>query len=223
MVNLSFLYLTANLVHLLLRVPVNSFLGICYCLHLFQHAPESSSSQSPLSPQQTDRKEEAEQTSRASHKKPSPGLSGRSNLHRTGSIKDLINKFSGQDHPQSPYSGTRQVRKSASAEALVSPKYKSSQSTPSSFGQDESAVPSITVTPPLRETSQNGTETAQRGTKISKITARIDCPVGSSTEKPNSQPRKKTQITDSGRESVADSGMGSVSKEIPLTHSDVLA
>ncbi|XP_038589740.1 uncharacterized protein LOC119914491 isoform X1 [Micropterus salmoides] len=184
------------------------------------HAPESSSSQSPLSPQQTDRKEEAEQTSRASHKKPSPGLSGRSNLHRTGSIKDLINKFSGQDHPQSPYSGTRQVRKSASAEALVTPKSKSSQSTPSSFGQDESALPSITVTPPLRETSQNGTETAQRGTKISKITARIDCPVGSSTEKPNSQPRKKTQITDSGRESVADSGMGSESEFDSNKHLD---
>ncbi|XP_044029964.1 cingulin-like protein 1 isoform X4 [Siniperca chuatsi] len=178
-------------------------------------APESSSSQPPLSPHQTSNEEVAEQTWRASHKKPSPGLPRRSNLHRAGSIKDLISKFSGQDHastsssPQSPSSGTGP--KSASAEALESPNSKLSQSTPSSVGRDESLVPSITVTPPLRETSQNGAETAQRGT-TSQITARIDCPVGSSTEKTDSQPGNKTQTTDSGRDSVADSGMGSESE-----------
>lgn len=199
---------TTNLLQVLLRLLTNIVLGICYCVHLFQHAPESSSSQSPLSLHQTTNEEEAEQALRASHKKPAAGLSRSTNLHRAGSVKDLITKFSGSDHvsssssPQSPSSGTGKVSKSASAEALYSPKSTSSLSTPSSVGQAEGPVPSITLTPPCRATIQDVAQSAQRSTKSSQIAVRIDCPVEGSAEK------KK-----SGRDSVADSGMGSVSKK----------
>ncbi|XP_035524339.1 cingulin-like protein 1 [Morone saxatilis] len=175
-------------------------------------SPKSYSSQSPLSPHT---KEEAEQAWRASHKKPSAGLSRTSNLHRAGSIKDLISKFSGQDYisssgsPKSPTSGAERVLKSVSMEALASPKSKSSPSTPTSVGQEESPVPSITVTPPFRESSQNRVQPAQKDPKTSQITARIDCPVGGSAEKTDSKPRNQMQTTHSGRDSVADSGMGS--------------
>ncbi|KAK9532910.1 hypothetical protein VZT92_010271 [Zoarces viviparus] len=174
------------------------------------HAPESSSPHSPLSPHQTTNQEGAEQAWRASHKK--PGLSRYTN--RAGSVKDLISKFSGPDHvsssgsPQSPSSGSGQVPKSAPADALESPK---SASSPSAIGGvgDDGAVPSITVTPPFRET-QNVVQSAQEGSH--KITARIDCPVGGSAEKTDSEARSKTQTTESGRDSVADSGMGSESE-----------
>ncbi|XP_031711784.1 cingulin [Anarrhichthys ocellatus] len=174
------------------------------------HVPESSSPHSPLSPHQTTNQEVAEQAWRASHKK--PGLSRYTN--RAGSVKDLISKFSSPDHvsssgsPQSPSSGSGQVPKSAPAEALESPKSASSPSTMVSVG-DDGAVPSITVTPPFRET-QNVVQSAQNGSH--KITARIDCPVGGSAEKTDSEPRSKTQTTESGRDSVADSGMGSESE-----------
>ncbi|XP_040013965.1 uncharacterized protein LOC120806664 [Xiphias gladius] len=179
------------------------------------HAPESSSFQSPCSPHQTTNEKEAEQAWRASHKRPSAGLSNRTNLQRAGSIKDLINKFSGPDQispsssPQSPGFGVGQALKSASAEALESPKSKSSPSTPGSVVPDESPVPSITITPPLRETGQNEARSAQRGTKTSQIAVRIDCPVGGSAGNADSQPTSKTRTTDSGRDSLADSGMGS--------------
>ncbi|XP_051267924.1 cingulin-like protein 1 isoform X2 [Dicentrarchus labrax] len=179
-------------------------------------SPESYSSQSPLSPHT---KEEAEQAWRASHKKPSAGLSRSSNLHRAGSIKDLISKFSGQDYvsssgsPNSPTSGAGRVLKFVSMEALKSPTSKSSPSTPTSVGQEESPVPCITVTPPFRENSQNGAQPAQKDAKTSQITARMDCPVGGSAEKTNSKAKQnKTQTTHSGRDSVADSGMGSESE-----------
>ncbi|XP_026153728.1 cingulin-like protein 1 isoform X2 [Mastacembelus armatus] len=179
---------------------------------------ESSPSESPLSPHQTTNNEEAEHVRRGSHKKPSTGLSRSTNLHRASSVKDLISKFSGPDHasisgsPQSPPFGAGRILKSVSAEVLESPKSKSSLSTPSSIGPDEISVPSITVTPPFRGTSENSVQSAQRGSITSQITARIDCPIGGSAEKINSQPRTKTQTTDSGRDSVADSGMGSESE-----------
>ncbi|XP_039636356.1 uncharacterized protein LOC120545814 isoform X1 [Perca fluviatilis] len=182
------------------------------------HAPKYPSYQSPLSPRQTTNEEEAEQAGRASPRKAAAGLPRSSNLHRAGSVKNLISKFSGPDHvsssgsPQSLSSGTGQVPKSASAEAIKSPKSKSSWSTPSGVGRDESPVPSITVTPPLMGASQNAAQSAQRSINTSQISARIDCPVGGSFEKTNSEPRRKTQIADSGRDSVADSGMGSESE-----------
>lgn len=193
--------------HLLLRLLTNCVLGTCYCVHLFQPAPQVTSSQSSLSSHQTTNKEEAEQAWRAGSKsRDLKGLSCGSSLRRTGSIKDLISKFSGPDHdsssrsPQSPSSGAGKV-------ALESPKSKSSPSSPSSVGQYESPVPSITVTPSVIDTSQNEAGSTQTDTKTSQITARIDCPVDGSAVKTS-----QTQTPDSGRDSVADSGMGSVSK-----------
>ena len=193
--------------HLLLRILTNCVLGTCYCVHLFQPAPQVTSSQSSLSSHQTTNKEEEEQAWRASPKsRDLKGLSCGSSLRRAGSIKDLINKFSGPDHdsssrsPQSPSSGAGQI-------ALESPKSKSSPCSPSSVGQYESPVPSITVTPSVMDTSQNKAGSTQTDTKNSQITARIDCPVGGSADKTN-----QTRTPDSGRDSVADSGMGSVSK-----------
>ncbi|XP_042365691.1 uncharacterized protein LOC121960152, partial [Plectropomus leopardus] len=173
------------------------------------HSPESSSSQSPHNLQQATDEEEAKQAWSANHKKQAAGLSRSSNLRRTGSVKDLINKFSGPDSvapsgsPQSPTSGAGKITKSESV------KSKSSPSTPSGVGQVEGPVPSITVTPPFRVTGQNVAQSAQTGTKMSQIAARIDCPVGRSAEKINPEPKSKTQTTNSGRDSVADSGMGS--------------
>lgn len=181
---------------------------MCYCAHFFQH--ESSSSQTPISLHKATSKEEekAEQAWRANHKKPLSGPSRSTNLYRSSSVKDLIGRFSGPDniYPASSLQGLYFGRglKAASVEALLSSKFKSSPYPPSSAGPDVSA-PSITVTPPFRETSQNEAKTSQ-------ITARIDCPVESSPEKTESEPQSKTQTTDSGRESMADSGLGSVSK-----------
>lgn len=212
---------TINLINLLqMSKSLNSCLEICYYVHLFQHTPECSSSQSPLSPQQTTNEEEAEQALRTSQKKPSTGPSRSTKLQRAGSVKDLISKFSGPDHVSSTSYlqglsfGAGRVLRSASVEALESLKSQSSPSTPSSVGQDDVSVPSITVTPPFRESSQNRTESTQKGTKTSQITARIDCPVEGSAEKTDSVPKNKTQTTDSNRDSVDDSGMGSVSKSL---------
>uniref|UniRef100_A0A3Q1HM87 Myosin tail domain-containing protein n=2 Tax=Anabas testudineus TaxID=64144 RepID=A0A3Q1HM87_ANATE len=180
--------------------------------------PECSSSQTPLSRQQTTNEEEAEQAMRASHKKLSTGLSRSTNLHRSGSVKDLISRFSGPDRTSSSSSlqglslGAGRVLKSTSDEAFESPKSLSSPSTPTSIDQDDVSVPGITVTPPFRESNQNRAESTERGTKTSQITARIDCPVEGSTEKTDSVPKSKAQTTDCGRESVADSGMGSESE-----------
>nr|XP_046232034.1 myosin-9-like isoform X2 [Scatophagus argus] len=177
------------------------------------HAPKFPSSQSPLSPHRATNNVEAD-IWRA--KKPPTGYS--SNLHRASSIKDLISKFSGPDHfsspgsPQSPFSETGQVRKSVSVEVLVSPQSKSNPSTPSSTEQNESPVPSMSVTPPFRDSIQNGPESAQRETKSSQIAARIDCPVGRSIEKTDTKPRSDTRAPDSTRNSIADSGTGSESE-----------
>lgn len=194
------------MVHLLVKHTVNSVLGICYCVHLFQHAPYS-----PVSLYKTTNKEEAEQAWRANQKKPSAGLSRSSNLHRSGSIKDLIDKFSG------PFSGTGQITRSTSKEVLVSPKSKLSPFNLSNIRQDDSQDSSIDVTSHFNDTSQNGTEEVRRVTKTSQITARIDCPTGGSTKKSDSKQRKKTQMTDYGGDSVSDSGMGSVSKKESLS------
>ncbi|XP_053196503.1 putative uncharacterized protein MYH16 [Scomber japonicus] len=94
-----------------------------------------------------------------------------------------------------------QVPKFSSNLVRQSSMSKSSPSIPALSRQDESLVPSITVTPAFRETN-----------KTSQITARIDCPAGGSTEKTDSEAGSKTQTTDSCRDSVADSGMGSESE-----------
>ncbi|KAG7235615.1 hypothetical protein INR49_002425, partial [Caranx melampygus] len=163
------------------------------------HLPWSSSSQSPLSPHQTINEEEAGQVWRGIHKKPSTDLTCSTNLRRASSIKDLISKFSGPclvspvGSPQSPGLRAGQALKSASA--------KPPKSTLSSVGPEESPFPNITVSPPLKQTSQREVQSAQRGTKTSQISTRIDCPVGG-----------KTQVTDCGRDSVTDSGLRSESE-----------
>uniref|UniRef100_A0A669DKG9 Myosin tail domain-containing protein n=2 Tax=Oreochromis niloticus TaxID=8128 RepID=A0A669DKG9_ORENI len=171
------------------------------------HTPESSSVQSPLSPQQTTTKEESQQARRASYKRP-VGLT-RSSVQRAGSIKDLITRFSGPDHqvspsgsPQSPFMGAERVQKSASMEAPESSK--SSPSTPISNSQDGSSIPSINVTPPFKETIQNGVGPVQKGSTTTQITSRINFPVVDGAE-------SRSQ-TNTGRDSVADSGMGSESE-----------
>lgn len=164
----------------------------------FQHAPDTSSSPSSLSPQQTANENEAE-LAWTSHKKPSAGLSSSSYLQRAGNIKHLINKFSGPHHTSSP------CLLQSSSKSLESD---SNPCSPSSGAQDNSPVPSITVTP----ATQNG---FQPSTKSAQITAGTDRPVGGGTEKTESEPMKKTQTVDSGRDSVADSGLGSVRQSRP--------
>ncbi|XP_061603362.1 uncharacterized protein LOC133465038 isoform X4 [Phyllopteryx taeniolatus] len=165
------------------------------------HTP-ASSSQSPLSPQQRTDKEEAEQNWRASQRK-----AGLSNLQRTSSIKDLISKFSGPEHDLylgsslGLFSAAGRDPKFTSFETILSPKSKLS---PTVISRDDSPLPSISVTPPFREEIQRAAESSLTDAGISQITARIDCPVGSSSQRTDSNKTK-----DSGRDSVADSGMGS--------------
>ncbi|XP_054614257.1 cingulin-like protein 1 [Dunckerocampus dactyliophorus] len=166
------------------------------------HMAESSPSRSPLSPQQTANKEEAKQNWRACQRN-----AGLSNLQRAGSVKDLISKFSGPDYdmylrsPLSLYSGAGRVQKLTFSEAFSSPQSKLS---PTVICQDNNPVPSISVTPPFKEESRSADVSVQRVVQSSQITARIDCPVGHSSERTDSN-----KSTDSGRDSVADSGMGS--------------
>ncbi|XP_061589197.1 putative leucine-rich repeat-containing protein DDB_G0290503 [Cololabis saira] len=186
------------------------------------HTPDSSPTQSPLSPL-TANEEEAEQVYQATYRKPTVDLSRGSNLQRAGSVKDLISRFSGSDYvvsscsKKSHSSGPDTVPESASMETLSSSK--SSPSSPSSAGQDGSSVPSILVTS-CRETHHDGIESSQRSTKDSKITARIDCPLEGSTQMKESEARSKAQTPASGRDSVADSGMGSESELDSSKHSD---
>ncbi|KAM7393296.1 hypothetical protein PAMA_008104 [Pampus argenteus] len=94
----------------------------------------------------------------------------------------------------------------------MSPKSKSSPSTPIINGHDESPVSNIIVIPLFTETSQNEAASAHRGNTTSQITASIDCPVGGSATKTDSEARSKTEIVESGRDSVADTCMGSESE-----------
>ncbi|XP_019749012.1 cingulin-like protein 1 [Hippocampus comes] len=180
------------------------------------HTPESSSSQSPLSPQQTANKEEAEQNWRASQRK-----AGLSNLKRAGSVKDLISKFSGPEHDLYPgsspslCSGAGTAQKFTSSETILSPKSKLS---PTFVIRDNSLLPSISVTPPLKEKIERSDGSAQRDAGISPITGRIDCPVTG-----GSQRTESNKTADSGRDSVADSGMGSEPETESNKQSDSLS
>lgn len=187
-------------------------LGVFYFVHFFQRTQ--------LSPLQNTNEEEEEQASRSSHSKPPAGLPRSSNLYRAGSIKDLIIKFSAAKDlntgsSRSLFSGKHRMKKAASVEALFSrdtPMSTASLSTQCSNGQEKNPAPSITVTPPFQDSSQNGAESPQKDTESSEIPAKTDCPV--SNQSTESKPRSKTQTADSG--SAADSGLGSVSqKKIP--------
>ncbi|KAL4005071.1 hypothetical protein ACER0C_004784 [Sarotherodon galilaeus] len=106
------------------------------------------------------------------------------------------------ENNMSPFMGADRVQKSASMEALESSK--SSPSTPISASQDGSSIPSINVTPPFKETIQNGVGPFQKGSTTTQITSRINFPVVDGAE-------SRSQ-TNTGRDSVADSGMGSESE-----------
>lgn len=206
---ISVISFSTNLVYLLPRLLPNIVLEMCCCVRLFQRTPGSPSSPSS----KISIKDEADQVWPASYKNPSSSLSRSTNLHRAGSIQNLISKFSGPDQVFSsgcshlPKPG--RLTKAFSVEVLDSP---TSPLTPCS-----PEVPDITVTPPAKGTSQS--ESAQDKSKTSQVAAGIDCPEGGDTEKADLKERKsKTQIFDFGRDSVADSGLGSVSKkEKPLT------
>ncbi|CAI5666285.1 unnamed protein product [Oreochromis niloticus] len=106
------------------------------------------------------------------------------------------------ENNMSPFMGAERVQKSASMEAPESSK--SSPSTPISNSQDGSSIPSINVTPPFKETIQNGVGPVQKGSTTTPITSRINFPVVDGAE-------SRSQ-TNTGRDSVADSGMGSESE-----------
>ncbi|XP_077594032.1 uncharacterized protein LOC144210937 isoform X1 [Stigmatopora nigra] len=165
------------------------------------HAPERFPSQSPLSPKQTANKE-AEKNWRGSQRK-----TGLSNLQRAGSVKDLISKFSG---PESDlylesslglYSGAGRAQKFTSSESLLSSKSKLS---PTVISRDDCMLPSINVTPPFSVEIKKAAGSTQKDSGVSQITASVACPVANSSHKTDSN-----KTTDSGRDSVADSGMGS--------------
>lgn len=174
----------------------------------------------PTPPKQTTNEHQAHQAWGSSQKKPPAGLSHISSLYRSGSIKDLISKFSGLDRDFCSGSLRRaRLYKAASIEVLDFPGFYSAPATPSSFEEVESPVfkevespiPSITVTPPFTESTQTEPRSAQKNTVPSQNSARIDCPVRGSAAKTDSKPSNTTQTTHSGNDSVADSGMGSVS------------
>uniref|UniRef100_A0A3Q1B252 Myosin tail domain-containing protein n=1 Tax=Amphiprion ocellaris TaxID=80972 RepID=A0A3Q1B252_AMPOC len=180
------------------------------------HPHDSSTSKPPANPT----KDEADPTRKSGPRRP-VGLTRSSNLQRAGSIKDLISKFSDSDplwpnnSPLSPFKPGR-LTKAFSIEVLTSPP--SSPTTPRSTGPIESPLPNITVTPPLKQAAQ--VKSAQKDAKSNQITARIDCPVEGSAVKKVTEPKSKTQTTDSGRDSVADSGLGSESEFDSNKHPD---
>lgn len=209
---ISVISFSTNLEYLLPWLIPNIVLEMCCCVRLFQRTPGSPSSPSS----KIFIKDEADQVWTASYQNSSSSLSRSTNLHRAGSIQNLISKFSGSDQVfSSGYSHLPKpgrLTKAYSVEVLDSP---TSPLTPCSPDQ----VPNITVTPPAKGTSQSEPVSAQDKSKTSQIAARIDCPEGGDTEKADLKERKsKTQIFDFGRDSVGDSGLGSVSKkEKPLT------
>lgn len=152
------------------------------------------------------------------------GLSLGLNLHRGGSIKDLISKFSGEgDNLYSGYlsnsfSRRGRLQGAASIDVVDSPGQEMGSATLSSTKQVQRPIfkefdipelrevqipaPPITV-PALKEThgkEPGSAETTAQSTQVEKNAERAD-----------SKAAQTPQTTDSGRDSVADSGMGSVS------------
>ncbi|XP_062269177.1 cingulin-like [Platichthys flesus] len=169
-----------------------------------QTSKSSSSSSSVPSRQQTTNEEEAAPVWKTNHKKPPATSTHSSNLRRAGSVKNLIGRFSGSDlvSPTGALAfGFGETMKSEET-------FKStlSRSTPS-LPTEDGPVPSITVSPPLGGTRQN--EAPSSGTTTNQVSARTECPAGGSAEKTDPQATAKTQTVESGRDSVADSGMGS--------------
>lgn len=173
------------------------------------HTPgESSSSPTSLALHHTtNEEEEAERAWQAYRKKSAGGLT------RTGSVKNLITRFSGPDHAP----GSPQSQSPSPVGTLPNAISKSCPSTPSRTRPADSPVPSISVTPPFSETraSQGEVQRAQAGAEGSPATAKTDHlksggGKSSAAQKTSgAEPGRRA----AGRDSVADSGMGSVSGE----------
>lgn len=197
-----------------LRLLHNDIFGIFNCVQLFQHTLDFSS-KSPLSSHLSNKEGEAEKAWSASLMRPIVGLTNQSKLLRAGSVKDLITRFSGRDTvpaysmQQSFCLGPEKVLKTASIEPLNSPKSTSSPPMVKRAGQEATPVPSIVLTP-FRETTQNGLELTKKASKASPVPARIKPPVEGVAPNSAPEPRSKSEAADSGRDSLADSGMGSV-------------
>ncbi|XP_014900941.1 myosin-9 isoform X1 [Poecilia latipinna] len=138
-----------------------------------------------------------------------------SNLRRADSVKDLLSRFSGPTpylfSSQSAFSGHRRILRSVSMESLNSSKSKLSVFTPSAVEEVGSSTPTITATP-SRDAKQNEAESTKKGAKSTKITTRVESPVEGSTQKTDSETTSKLKTPKSGRDSVADSGLGSESE-----------
>lgn len=152
------------------------------------------------------------------------GLSLGLNLQRGGSIKHLISKFSGEE--DSIYSGylsnffSRRgwLQRAASADVLDSPGQETGSATLGSTKQvqrptfKEFDIPELKevqipaprdTVPTFKETSVKESDSDETTTKITQVEK--------STAQTDSKAAQTAQTSDSGRDSVADSGMGSVS------------
>lgn len=183
----------------------------CCCVGLFQRSPKSPSSKGAFS-------DEDDQVWPNSAKSSISSPFRSTNLHRTGSIQNLIHKFSGPDDVFTFGNGhypTRPGRmtKAYSVEVLDSPP----PATPSSATLPQSPIPSITVTPTLAAAPAvpelaAAAGAAEKSPKSSKISGRTDDPVGAKQD--TSKAKSKTQ--NSSKDFMVDSGMGSVSSGEPL-------
>uniref|UniRef100_A0A3B5Q4S3 Cingulin-like protein 1 n=1 Tax=Xiphophorus maculatus TaxID=8083 RepID=A0A3B5Q4S3_XIPMA len=146
-----------------------------------------------------------------------------SNLRRADSIKDLLSRFSGPTpylfSSQSAFSGHRRVLRSVSMESLNSSKSKLSVFTPSAIEEVRSSTPTVTATP-SEDAKQNEAESTKKGAKSTDITTRVECPVEGSTQTTDSETTSKPKTPKSGRDSVADSGLGSESEVDSSKQSD---
>ncbi|CAG00970.1 unnamed protein product [Tetraodon nigroviridis] len=162
------------------------------------------------------------QTWKPEQKKPPAGLS--LNLHRGGGIKDLISKFSVEDN--SSYSGylsnssrRGRLHRAASVDVLDSPDQEKGPARLGSIMQvqrpifkefdipelREVGIPAPSATIPTSEkTRAKEPDLAERNTKITQVEQH--------TEQTESKAAPTPQTTDSGNDSVADSGMGSESE-----------
>ncbi|TNM92405.1 hypothetical protein fugu_019417 [Takifugu bimaculatus] len=183
------------------------------------HPPEPSPSQTPSNHSN----QTSSQTWRLEQKKPPVGLPRGPSLHRAGSIKDLISRFSSVD--QKFYTGSLsfsrrgRLQKSASIEVLHFPGQETGSAALSStkpvqspvldeveslkLKEIKSLLPSPTITT-LQDTSSKKTEPAEKTTKATQAEQNSD--------QTDSKAAHMTQTSDSGSDSVADSGMGSESE-----------
>lgn len=182
----------------------------CCCVGLFQRSLKSSSSKGTFS-------DDDDQVWLTSPKRSPTSASPRStNLHRAGSIQNLISKFSGPDDVFTFGNGhyptrTGRLKKAYSVEVLDSPP----PTTPPSAKLPQSPVPSITVTSTLAKAptipqAAAAVAVAEKSPKTNQIGGGIDFPVGAKQDILKAK-SKTQQVVDSSKDFMIDSGMGSVS------------